>query len=281
MKKISKMFLMTAVLTLAWGCSSNDDDEIQPKQETEKDTKPDVVNADSTTYMFTPTAGEPAWDVDWTWHDEAPDWQAPQDVSAYESRMYVCFSVSYDLLPYVSERDKLALFVGDECRGVATPYFNSSYEVYFNVIVLGNHEDSERKTTVMYYCDSMKQLFVLDGFYTFMPDVTVGSDYNLELELGDGSPKYRYSYLTVKIPSTAPVVLDYKDVVAVFINGECRGVGKLHQEFKVWIDKDSDEVDASAIELRFYNIDKGGYYTFPSTTNLELYNYHEMWIFNN
>ncbi len=280
MKKIFNIFLLTAALTIAWGCSSTEDDAIQPKQGTGSNSKvPDSTKVDSISYKFTLTAEQPTWTVDWTWNDEAPDWQSPEDASVFESRMYVCLTLGYDLLPYASEDDKVALFVGEECRGVTSPYYASDYSIYFNVIVLGDHKDSERKMTIKYYCAKMKQIFTLDGFYTFLPEVTLGDNYDLELKLGDGSPKYSYSFLTVRMYSAAPLTSSYNDVLGVFINGECRGVGHLNEKFKVWIDKDVEQVDASTIELRYYNVEKGGYYTIPFTENLELLNYHEMWIF--
>lgn len=76
--------MLMAALTLAWGCSSDDDDQPQEPEVVEPTPEP----TPEPTAVFTATEGQPEWLIDWTWHDETPDWENP-DPANFEVRMYV------------------------------------------------------------------------------------------------------------------------------------------------------------------------------------------------
>lgn len=76
--------MLTAALTLAWGCSSDSDDAHGGAS-------------------FT-AAEQPAWTVDWTWHDEAPNWKNPAP-TLHESRMYVVLKLDERYGGYSTDAD--------------------------------------------------------------------------------------------------------------------------------------------------------------------------------
>ena len=163
--------MLTAVLTMAWGCSSDSDD-----------------NSDVTAVTFTESE-RPEWTVDWSWHDEAPDWQNPAS-TLYESRMYVVLKLDERYHAYSTDADRMAIFLDGECRGMGMRNVTTDGSIYFPIIVSGDNENLERRTEIRYYCASMRQIFVMLGFYAFIPDRTIGTDEDQYVVFGDGSPKY-------------------------------------------------------------------------------------------
>lgn len=70
MKQI-KLIMMIAVLTVAWGCSSDNEENDKEKW---------------TNSIYLP-CDEPTWAVDWTAADTKPEWQNP-DPTLYDSNMF-------------------------------------------------------------------------------------------------------------------------------------------------------------------------------------------------
>ncbi len=101
MKQI-KLIMMIAVLTVAWGCSSDDEENNKEKW---------------TNSIYVP-CDEPTWAVDWTAADSKPSWQNP-DPTLYDSNMFCLVKLDEELEKYSSDNDIMAMFMGGKCRGVS------------------------------------------------------------------------------------------------------------------------------------------------------------------
>lgn len=235
-----KKYIFLSLIALAvWGCSSDSNNDV-------------ASNVTSETVTSAPT-----WEVDWTWHDPAPNWQNPAD-SLYESYMYVFLKLAKDLERYSTDDDRMAIFIGDECRGVSKRTVMRDGSVCFFIMVAGGEDDAATKTTINYYNASLKQVCEMPGFYSFLPDSTIGDTWDIFIALGDGNPKYGWlTELTVELGENAPFTPSEDDIVGVFINGECRGTGRHGSTFVVWGNTDTEH----SFQLRYYSKEKGKIYT--------------------
>ena len=140
------------LLTLMWGCSSDNGDGGNNSN------GGDGENA----ITFTEVSERPDWKVDWMWHSEMPDWQNP-NATLYEERMYVTLKLDDEFVPYSTSNDRMAIFIGSECRGVSERNVSEydSNSILFPIMVLGNRRDAENlaSLTVTYYSGGMKQIF--------------------------------------------------------------------------------------------------------------------------
>ena len=240
--------VLLGLLTLLWSCSSSDDDS---------------TPSSSSGLIFTSTDYIPKWEVDWMWHDEIPNWTSP-DPTRFEERMYVILKLNEGFCPYSTDADRMAVFVGDECRGVSSRSVNklNSNDIYFTILVAGNKTDTERmqSLTLAYYCDGMKQIFYYPGFSRFSPDNIMGDTWNMTPPFGGGSPKYTSNrMMLLKLGDDSSFTPSKNDLVGVFIDGQCRGVGKPNQEFNIWLT--SDEEKGKEMQVLYYNEEKQGFFT--------------------
>ena len=249
MKAILKSTFLIAVLTLVWGCSSDDDG-----------------NAASTHGITFAVSEKPTWEVDWLWNDEKPDWEAP-DPALFEDRMYVIIQLNDEFVPYSTPDDRMALFRGDECRGVSARNVSIYGKIYFTIMVAGNSNDTEMyaRMELRYYCGGMKQIFCYPGFYSFLPDAIIGDTWDQTFPFGTGGRKYPYlKQIAVQLTGSVPFVPADDDLIGAFVNGECRGTGQVGELFDVWSRENEDKV-----LLRYYSVEKGGVYTLEDSILVE------------
>ncbi len=248
--------MLAAALTLAWGCSSSDDDELPEvvEPEPEPEPEPELIAT------FTATEGQPAWPVDWSWHDEAPDWRAP-DAANFEFRMYAVLQLDYNYQTYSSDDDLMAFFINEECRGVSMRNVTSDGSIFFPIIVLGNNEEINANMTISYYCAGMKQIFTISAPWFFTPDLTIGNENDYIFTFGYGSPKYMRNSLLAPVFNGAPFEASSKDFVAAFVGDECRGKAPVGNTMIVYTLVGKEE----EVSFRYYSANQSGYYSFPET----------------
>ncbi|MBQ0165156.1 MAG: hypothetical protein KBS75_08170, partial [Bacteroidales bacterium] len=126
--------------------------------------------------------GEPLF-VTLTASGLAPTWHV--DPSQYESSMNVVGQLRIDDVISTDDLDMVAAFVGDECRGVASPrYFSRDGSYYINLTVYGNPQKDgaapERISYRVYDASTglshpSVSLLPDDKALTFRPDSIVGS----------------------------------------------------------------------------------------------------------
>lgn len=236
--KTAKMILLTAVLTMVWGCSSSDDET-------------------SNTYTFE-TSEKPAWSVNMASSDDAPQWQNI-DQSQYESWMYVTVKLEDELAAHVSSDDRMTVFIGDEQRTrPAAPNIYADGSVYFVMTIGGNSTDREVNIRLSYWCAQLHQLFTIEEQATFTPELPYGNTSDYVPPLLKGSKKYPVqSTLTVNLPAEAPFTTTDGDIVAAFAGNECRGVGLASQPFTIFC-----TTYGETLQLRYYSCAQAGIYSF-------------------
>lgn len=185
MKQI-KLIMMIAVLTLAWGCSSDSDDTNPP-------TYPK--------YTVTEAPTAPSWDyikdIDWMSDEPRPDWVAP-DPLLFESTMVLQIKLDDDLFPYASDKDLMAVTKGEECRALSLCNFKEvqgtgQTVAYFILAIKGNNNERDAPLSVNYYCENLKQTFVMENIMPFVPDLVYGiydDSENFQPYFSMGSTKY-------------------------------------------------------------------------------------------
>ena len=62
---------------------------------------------------------------------QAPDWQAP-DMFIYPASMTAVIRMSDYIRPDITPADRLAAFIGQECRGIAQQVENAQGEVFLS-----------------------------------------------------------------------------------------------------------------------------------------------------
>ncbi len=244
MKEI-KIIMLTAVLTMAWACSSDSDDT--PAK-----------------YTFE-QAAMPMWSVDLTGSDNAPAWTAP-DPSLFESSMFIMVKLQDELAAYSTDGDLMAVFIGDECRTVpAIRNVDKAGGVYFVLKIRGNSTERDVNFALRYYCAQLRRVFTLQGTEKFATERTYGFDEDFVPPLLLGCKKYPVQQtLTVQLPSTTPFIPGESDIVAVFAGSECRGVGVAGQPFTVFRTTDGETLD-----VRYYSAKQAGVYTLKQKVGQE------------
>ena len=253
------MAVLTGVLTLMGGCSSDDGGGNGGNGET------------SDAISFAASANAPDWKVDWMWHDEMPDWQNPSS-SLYEERMYVTLKLDEGYVPYSTENDRMAIFIDDECRGVSERN-SSEFDpkvIIFPIMVHGSRRDVEvgKRLTVKYYCDGMKQIFTNPGFYGFSPDAIIGDTWDQVLLFGSGGSRYTgHKSVVVRLGGDVPFTPSASDRVAAFVNGECRGSGLAGEQFDFWLT--GHEEGEKEFQVRYYSCNQNGIYTLEKPIQID------------
>lgn len=73
----------------------------------------------------------PSWEVVKASPMQAPDWQAP-DMFIYPASMTAVIRMSDYIRPDITPADRLAAFIGQECRGIAQQVENAQGEVFLS-----------------------------------------------------------------------------------------------------------------------------------------------------
>ena len=251
MKTIIKSLLLAAVITVAWGCSSSDD-------ETSNDG--DYTGNAAT---FQP-ANAPAWVVDMYSNQEQPQWLSP-DPTLYEDKMIAVLRLQDELVPFSTADDLMAVFVGDECRALSHRSGNGE-AVYFVLNIYGNAGTDPEQFALCYYSGGLRQEFWRRGENGFLNEMNIGTESDFVLDLMTGTTKYERQTVFVVNPKVKEgVTIDADaDRVGVFVNGECRGVGKPGRVFNVFHRQDETQA-----ELRYYSSSKGGIFTQTAPLTLD------------
>lgn len=101
----------------------------------------------------------------------SPDWKIAESPD-YSVNMTAVVEVpaTQMLMTVTGDKDRLAAFVGDECRGVGT---RVKGEVYF-VLIRGKADES-KNVKFKYYNADWQKMYETDSFLPFEPDVVFGT----------------------------------------------------------------------------------------------------------
>ena len=260
MKK-SFLYSFAALLaSLTFGACSNDDDE-------------NVIHVISQTPA-------PQWFVDWEYNTPQPDWQTP-DASQYESWMVVMMQVEDEFRSSALPDDMMAIYVGDELRGVAKPAIpvqedeNSTNTTLYVMKLFGNEPDGTKlELKMMYYSVYLRQIFTCYTPIEYTSGAVYGVDEKLMPQFSLGSEKYalnRTLSLNVLPLASAGITPAEGDRVAAFVGDECRGTYILDDRLLdaspvmcVFLHDRSEPVD-----VKYYSTLTQNLYTFTNISFLE------------
>ena len=258
MMKTVKILMTVAVLATAWGCSTDTDEQTGTENGLANTMPP------SAGYTFE-RADRPAWGVDLTGNDAAPDW-GNFNMSLYENSMYVLVTLQDELAAHSTEADRMAVFIGGERRTqLAVPNFYDDGAVRYVLRIYGNSTDRNVRFTLQYYSVALKQLFSIGTEEKFVPEFTYGNIKDFVPPLLKGCKKFPVqNQLTVSLPGQPPFTPDNNDLVAVFVGDECRGVGVAGKPFNVFRTSETEK-----LSLRYYSVQQAGIYTMAQTVTAE------------
>ena len=182
-------------------------------------------------YTVTPADEAPQWKVDWSGNEARPDWQEP-DASAYANFAVMIVTIEEALQPYVSQDDLLAIFVGDELRGLASPLVMGDGTMDATRFLLKGYSNENAGdqvvVTMKYYNAKLKQIFSLSESMTLDEDSDLGIYDDFIPPFTQGCEKYPVT-TTVDLASAlaeAGITPAEGDMVAIFVGDECRGVAQ-------------------------------------------------------
>lgn len=252
-----KIILFLTILATVWGCKKDDNDNDSGSDE------PQWTNSSFT------GAAKPTWSIDWSSNTPAPDWQEPT-AGKYECIMNILIELDSETISHSTSGDRIAVFIGDECRGVSYPNKLLHGKVYFLMHVSGNSDEAGQPMELRYYCDSWHHMTITKEIPPFVPNNIMDENCKIYLNIGKGSTKYPIStLLSALMPQKLPFTVSTNDMIAVFVGEECRGIGSMNPEyFDGWrITVYSAQPEETA-QLRYYSAEKGGIYTILKTFKL-------------
>ena len=195
-----------------------------------------ALSLEASAYQVTHVDEAPQWQVDWSYNQERPDWQEPQ-ASDYVNFSVMLVTIEEALQPYVSEDDLLALFIGDELRGLATPALDmtagTTDPTRFVLKAYGNESDGERiDATLKYYNAQLRQVFTRSATMMYDVEVVLGIDEPFSPAFTLGSAKYPVvnTIDVADMIAYAGITPADGDMAAAFVGDDCRGVAKFAAE---------------------------------------------------
>ncbi|MCK5825369.1 MAG: gliding motility-associated C-terminal domain-containing protein [Ichthyobacteriaceae bacterium] len=137
--------------------------------------------------------------------------------SSYESSMTITSILTFNGIESTDVNDKIAAFVGDDCRGTQQPIIiiNGRYLAY--LMVHGNIQEDERVTLYMYDSSEDKYTKVSEKL-TFTPEATYGTVNNPYLSLTTYNISFKVKVNEIPLEG-ASIHLDENDEVISGNNG--------------------------------------------------------------
>ena len=220
MIKIYYMMMMAVTLTMLWGCSSSDDDDIKENTGLKYTGNLHGIKvADPPKWTFNPTA--PAGDI-----EGMPNWKEV-DFYDYDNNMTAIVFISELFDIEVTEGDRMAAIINGEVREVCEPVVYDIPDVdepLLCFMLYIPYVAGDGEVELQYYNAKKNQTYVEKGQFNVNDD-TVGGD---ELFLFSLRPMgIRYFVL----PSNIPFTPSLNDEMAVFIGDECCGVATLDEDY--------------------------------------------------
>ena len=239
--KIGKILILVAALTMAWGCSSDDEEKLE-----------------GSTFI---ASEKPKWLVNLVGNDDKPQWEAP-DPLKYESSMFIMVKLEPRLVAFSTDDDIMTVLINDECRAVpAVRQIDNFNSYYFVLKVRGNSKDRDVSFSLCYYCAMLHQLFILTGEGSFATERTYGVEEDFIPPMFKGNTKFPVQFkLSIHLPENAPFNQSKDDRVAVFVGDECRGQGEPDRPFYVFCTNENE-----TLRVCYYSAEKGGIYTLKQT----------------
>ena len=153
------------------------------------------------------------------------------------------------LASFSTDKDKMAVFIDGTCRGVSLRnVLEESGKVVFLLNIEGDEKEIGSNMELRYFSAQLTHTFRNKKLPPFEPD-------NL------------WGQLNVVLPSELPFKAHSNDCVFVFVKDECRGVFKTRNE-NAFSGYAFSQKEGETAEIRYYSVDKQGYYTIKEPVTL-------------
>lgn len=165
----------------------------------------------------------PQWSIDYTGQDTEPTWtdEVPQS-GKYQFSMTASVTLSDYLERFADDRDIIAAFVGDECRGAVKSQVYEG-ERLFLLHIRGGVES--RKVSLKYYSARNRRIYQCRELFDFEPNESYGSLTQPAAPPFDESAKYPEAMTaTLFVVGNQISGSHDSDMLAAFVGDECRGV---------------------------------------------------------
>lgn len=250
----AKYLLFGMLAALVCGCSSDDDNSDGTKTED---------------YTVTTVGEAPEWQIDWQAKEAYPDWKGP-DIQNYENWGVMKMQIEESLKPYTSSDDRMALFVGDECRGISGPAIildgSEKNTTTYLFKAWGNEVDGQQlSVTLKYYNALLKQVFAVNATITYRvgEDVGVGTDLIPHFTLGSSKYPVVMIFDATALLTKFSVTPAAGDLMAAFVGDECRGVSLQPAGITIY-----GRTEGESVTVKFYQAATGHIYTFPNVVKI-------------
>lgn len=209
--------------------------------------------------------GTPDWKLDLMSNETAPQWTEPGN-GIFQFSMTAIVRLSDFLEKYADDADQIAAFIGDECRGTGSVENNGNQKLFF-LYIKGNNSESG-KVTLKYFSAKNKKTYTCENLFEFEQNSYYGTAESPEIAPFDLSGKYpRYMNATVVMPDPFTANPQEADVMAAFVDNDCRGIGKLKigengkrmYEFEI---RGTQEA-AQNVYFKYYSTEKNNVYKYP------------------
>lgn len=202
-------------------------------------------------------SSKPEWLPEIKGTDDTPQWENP-NMNIYSTSMTAIIRLTPLLEEYFDSSDKMAAFVGNECRGVADIVTVNGIN-YFFILIKG--ESSENADVVFkYYSKAQSRIYVSSGNgLKFESNKIYGTVDNPQYPDFEQSGPFPYSSsVTVTFDKdNLPFAPEDNDEMAAFCGSECRSLLKIKNSsgntFTLHIlGKNADE----KFKFKYYSADK-------------------------
>lgn len=174
----------------------------------------------------TPCSTLPEWKINLKENDASPQWNAP-DQNLYPGSMTAIFRLTPFLEKDISFDDKIAAFIGDDCRGVSSPTeIDGKYYFFLQITA---EADEQGDVNFKYYSKHNSKIYTAADKVSYRIDKIYGTSQAPVYPDFESSGKYPF-YMNVWLrpnPDLLPFAVQQSDMIVAFVNGECRGSATL------------------------------------------------------
>ena len=239
MKNVFHSLVIATALCLVCGCSSDSDDN-----------PPDNNSV--------PVSEAPQWKVEFNLpkgQEGKPDWQQV-DFYQFENTMTIVLHLEDEMAPFLSKEDQMAGIVNGEVREIADiQLYSTSENRQGNLfMLLIPYADSDRFVDVYYYNAKTNQTFPITTT-DLRGNNTVGSEVDFVVGL------FTLGNITAKLADNMPFTPSAGDMLALFVDEVCCGVGNYDAKTQTWTVKAYDlSLGSTEAHFRYYSAERRAIY---------------------
>ncbi|MEG1685947.1 MAG: hypothetical protein RR319_08420 [Bacteroides sp.] len=193
----------------------------------------DFVSTPPTDWIFNQSGNQekPSWSVDFMGTEPVPEWTVP-DPYVYPTSMTAVIRLTPFLEKQMTDNDKMAAFINQECRGVATiEKSNSNISTFFLQI---KAKDNEIGKVVLRYYSAKNHLLLSTDPNDLPYEVnkkygTISEPAFPDFDKLSKYPIHMNATMSIKTSDLA-FTPQANDLFAAFVGDECRGIGQLSND---------------------------------------------------